>query len=280
MLVDTDTYEQQLGLEEAEPLDPPLDESGTIHETRHSTKLGSESHQSQFPSIYTSDDDSLKSWKQARRAYRRHRIGEFHSPHLTTLHQRSRYDYRRLLETDRQLQEQYQNLSTALLSLRVPPMTDGEYLSPAVVLDALMDALSDVMDALRYRLSEYDWEYGRVVAGTDKFATPHIHLYLWIDGRPAFERLAPAVEKFVEKCFLAPDDGHGNRAKEGALTLHCEQEVTDSGETSGIVYVASQVPHIGYPDEMDSASLDWGAVAHATSRQLIACPYMPRTSIE
>jgi len=128
MLVDAETYEQQLELEEAEPLDPALDDSGTIHEKRNSTKLGSEAHQKHVPAIYTSDNDSLKSWKQARRAYRRHRIGEFHSPQPTTLQRRSRQDYRRLLETDRQLQERYQNLSTALLSLRVPPLKDGEYL--------------------------------------------------------------------------------------------------------------------------------------------------------
>jgi hypothetical protein len=143
-----------------------------------------------------------------------------------------------------------------------------------------MDALEDVMGALWYRLREYDWEYARVVAGTDEFATSHIHLYLWIDGQPAFKELEPVVEKFVQKCSLAPDDGHGNRAREGALTFQCEQELTDSGETSGIVYVAAQLPHIAYADEMDCASLDWGAVAHATSRQLIACSHMSRECIE
>lgn len=143
-----------------------------------------------------------------------------------------------------------------------------------------MDALEDVMSALRYRLREYDWEYARVVAGTDEFATPHIHIYLWVDGQPAFGELEQVVEKFVQKCPLAPDVGHGNRAGEGALTLQYEQEFTDSGETSGIVYVAAQLPHIAYTDEMDSASLDWGTVAHAASRQLIACPFMPRGSIE
>lgn len=280
MLVDTETFKQQLEPDEAEPLDPPLDNSGTIHEKRYSTKLGSQSHRKQVPRIYTSDGGSLKSWKQARRTYRRHRIGEFHSPHPTTLHRRSRQDYRRLLETDRQLQEQYQSFSTALLSLRVPPVVNESYLPPIAILDALMDSLEDVMAALRYRLNGYNWEYARVVAGTDEFATPHIHIYLWIDGRPDFEELAPAAEKFVEKCSLAPDDEYGNRAREGALTLRNEQELTDSGETSGIVYVASQLPHIGYHDEMNNASLDWGAVAHATSRQLIACPYMSRTSIE
>ena len=280
MIAEAKTFDQQLELEVAEPLDPPLDDSGTIHERRHSIKLGSESHRRQIPDIYISDNNSIKSWKQARRAYRRHRIGEFHSPKPTTLQRRSRKDYRRLLETDRQLQEQYQNLSTALLSLRVPPMVDGSYIPPVATLDALMDALDDVMGALRYRLNRYNWEYARVVAGADEFATPHIHIYLWIDGGPDFEELAPAAEKFAEKCSLAPDDGHGNCAREGALTLHDEQELTDSGETSGIVYVASQLPHIGYPDEMNHASLDWGAVAHATSRQLIACPYMSRTSIE
>lgn len=280
MLVDAETYEQQLELEEAEPLDPALDDSGTIHEKRQSTKLGSEGHRKQVPAIYTSDDDSLKSWKQARRAYRRHRIGEFHSPKPTTLQRRSRQDYRRMLETDRQLQEQYQKLSTALLSLRVPPVRDGTYLPPLATLDALMDALDDVMGALRYRLREYDWEYARVVAGTDEFATPHIHIYLWVDGQPAFKELEPVVEKFVEKCSLAPDDGHGNCADDGALTLQYEQEVTPSGETAGIVYVAAQLPHIAYADEMDEISLEWGAVAHATLRQMVACPYMPRSGIE
>lgn len=280
MLVDGEPYEQQLEIEEVEPLDPPLDDSGTIHEKRHSTKLGSEGHRKQVPAIYTSDDDSLKSWKQARRAYRRHRIGEFHSPKPTTLQRRSRQDYRRLLETDRQLQETYQSLSTALISLRVPPMRNGSYSPPLATLDSLMDSLEDVMAALRYRLRKYDWEYARVVAGTDEFATPHIHLYLWVDGQPAFEELEPVVDKFVEKCSIAPDDGHGNRAREGALTLQYQQDLTESGETAGIVYVASQLPHIAYEAEMDDVSLEWGAVANATSRQLVACSYMTRGNVE
>jgi hypothetical protein len=43
-----------------------------------------------------------------------------------------------------------------------------------------------------------------VTAGRDRLATPHIHIYTWIDGRPIFEELEPVVEKFVAKCELAP----------------------------------------------------------------------------
>jgi len=280
MLVDTEDVESQLRLDEPEPLDPAYDNSGEIHEIRESTKLGDESHQNDIPSIYISDGSNIKSWKQSRRAYRRHRIGQLNSPVPTTLHRRSKKDYRRFLETDRQLQKRYDNLSTALISLRVPPVMEGAYIPPLSVLDALMDSMSDVMNTLRYRLRDYDWEYSRVVAGTDEFATPHIHIYLWIDGTPTFEELQPLVEKFVEKCPLAPPEGMGNRAREGALTLRHKHGLTESGETAGIVYMASQLPHIAYTADMDGASLDWGAVANATSRQVVACSYMSRSDIE
>jgi hypothetical protein len=143
-----------------------------------------------------------------------------------------------------------------------------------------MKALGDVMGALRYRLDEYEWEYARVVTGTDAFATPHIHIYVWINGQPSSTELEPVVEKFVEKCSFAPNDGYGNRADEGALTLYYEQEFTESDETAGIVYIATQLPHIAYVDEVDDVLLEWGAVAHATSPTLVTCPYMPRIVIK
>lgn len=281
MFTKAQSVEQLLSLDEPEPLDPIPDDSGTIHETRRSTKLGSECDRKSVPSIYVSDEGKhLKSWKQARRAYKRHRIGEFHSPVHTTLQKRSRQDYRRLLESDRQLQEKYENLTTALLSLRVPPQRNGVYVPPLVTLDALMDAWGHVRRALSYRLRDYEFEFARVVAGTDWFATPHIHVYVWIDGKPDFEELEPIVEKFVEKCTLAPDDGVGNRAREGALTLRYKPETREKGETIGSGYVARQIPHIAYVEEMDNASLEWGAVAHATARQLVTCSHMSRTAIE
>jgi len=46
------------------------------------------------------------------------------------------------------------------------------------------------------------------------------------------------------------------------------------------VYVAAQLPHIAYVEEMDDVSLEWGAVAHATTRKLIACLYMIRAFIK
>lgn len=279
MIVDTQKHSDALNTGSSEPLDPDFDNSGTIHEKRRSTKLGSAEFRDQVPNIYISDE-SVKSWGRARRAYRRHRIGEFHSPKQSTLHYRSRQDYRRLLETCRQLQQRYQQLSTALISLRVPPMEGDSYIPPLDTVGALMDAIADVRDAINYRLREYNWEYARVVAGTDDFATPHVHLYLWIEGQPTFDQLKPAVEKFVEKCSLAPSNGKGNRAREGALTLKQDQDLRPSGETTGIVYVASQLPHIGYPDMIDDTSLEWGAVANATPRKLIACPYMSRDKIK
>lgn len=82
----------------------------------------------------------------------------------------------------------------------------------------------------------------------------------------------------MEKCELAPSDGYRNRASEGTLTLPHRPEVTDSGETASIKYIAAQLPHIAYAEEVDNASLDRGAVAHATSSQVVVCPYFLKSN--
>jgi len=89
-------------------------------------------------------------------------------------HDRQNYVYGK--EIDKQLLAEYENSTTALLSLRV----ERAVLNRVSLLLELSVALELTLDALRYRLDKHTdrWEWLLVLAGTRQYATPHAHIYV------------------------------------------------------------------------------------------------------
>lgn len=197
----------------------------------------------------------------------------------------AKQQYRRGMAIDRQLLVQYQNPTTVLFSLRIEPAVVGRL----TLLAALKTAADATIEQLRYRLqgaadapfSADEWEYIAVFAGTERRATPHIHIYCWVDGDITRDRLTQVTEKFVDKCSFAPDDGTGNESSEGAVKIRgngdddvprtdegvlCPTNCEYEGENSqGAVYVLTQLPHLQDVDEMARDELLHSATTDAWS---------------
>lgn len=173
---------------------------------------------------------------------------------------RRKKQYAKGKEMDRQLLEEYDNPTTILLSLRVAPGNR----SRLTLLNGLHDAIDPTIDQLRYRLQRAndapltanEWEYFAVVAGTEKRATPHLHIYVYCDGDVPRDHVVPVVKKFVEKCSYAPDNMRGNSPEGGAISIRgngsdCIPRMTDAkAESQGATYVLTQLPHLPPVDEM------------------------------
>jgi hypothetical protein len=161
---------------------------------------------------------------------------------------------------DRQLLDEYDEPTTALLSLRVSPADRGRL----TLLNGLHKAIEPTIDQLRYRLQEAadaplssdEWEYFAVIAGTEERATPHLHILVYCDGDVSRKRFTPAVEKFVKKCPFAPDDMRGNSPDGGAISLRgnggdkIPRMDGKLAESAGATYVLAQLPHLQDVDEM------------------------------
>ena len=199
----------------------------------------------------------------------------------------AKQQYKRGMALDRQLLAHYENPTTALLSLRMSPPDAGRL----TMLTALKTAADATITQLRYRLQNApdapcdadEWEYIAVFAGTEERATPHLHIYVWVEGDVSRERFRPVVNKYVATCEFAPDDGTGNRPDDGAVrvcgngdddvprvddgTLNptdCEYEGRNS---QGAVYVLTQLPHLRDVDAMARDELLHSATIDAWSGQ-------------
>lgn len=245
---------------------------------------------------YLTDDGDPMTHYEAVGSYieQRHSEGTTAKRHGWTKGRRfyAKQQYRRGMALDRQLLAEYENPTTVLLSLRMSPPDAGRL----TMLTALKTAADATITQLRYRLQNApdapcdadEWQYVAVFAGTEERATPHLHIYVWVDADVSRERFEPVVHKYVEKCEFAPDDGTGNRPDEGAVRVrgNGDERVprVDDGtlnptdceyagrNSQGAVYVLTQLPHLRAVDQMardellHSATIDaWGGQAFRAS---------------
>jgi len=199
----------------------------------------------------------------------------------------AKQQYKRGMALDRQLLTEYENPTTVLLSLRMSPPDAGRL----TMLASLKTAADSTITQLRYRLQNApdapfeadEWEYMAVFAGTEERATPHLHIYVWVDGDVSRERFKPVVNKYVETCEFAPDDGRGDCPDDGAVRVQgngdddvprVDDDVLDptdceyAGRNSqGAVYVLTQLPHLRAVDEMTRDELLHSATIDAWSGQ-------------
>lgn len=192
-------------------------------------------------------------WWKAARVYLRIQVPVHRRDNHYSKAQKQDRDYRRICETDRRLrQEEYNDLTTVLISLRVSPREEGEWVNPYRLDTALHEPWDDLYARLRYQLRDYEWEYCAVTEGTEWFATPHLHIHLWIDDPDdeiGVDHFTPVVETFVEECRYATWSGHPVSDEK---TVHIEYEppiAEESGyrfnrPTAGALYTATSLAHL------------------------------------
>ncbi|WP_223174717.1 hypothetical protein [Natrinema hispanicum] len=271
-----------LGDKETEPLDPDTDYSDVSAEN---TPLSSQSLLKALPdALADSGETRPLNLAEAADAYRTELRESEDSQYYCDRKKRADRHYHKLLQTDRFKIAEYSNPHTVMLSLRVDPVMDGVRIPPVNLFEAVKDSWQKIQERLRYQLSYklgLDYEYAAIVAGTDHWATPHLHIYLWIDGEVDKSAFHPAVDAFVEDCKYAPDDGTGNEIN-NAVTIRGPQEqefATDDvnkdlleqrgAATTGAHYVASQIPHISHPEEASESELLHGATTVAAQSKAV-----------
>jgi len=232
-------------------------------------------------------------------AYLRYQRAAWNSDRYVSTYERALDTYAGLLDTDRQLQRRFDRLTTVMVTRRLSPLDDtGEWLPPVAIDAQLHDeaVMRSLTRSLRYHLDGFNFEYVGVTAATDSAATPHEHVFLWIDDPHdgvTVDHVAPALEKHVSKATNAHEGDHEYRddGSTGAITVRHdpplvdhvpdeggaiieESKASDGGSvpanTAGAQYIASQLPHLVLGDVYESgqdtsqARIDGGAVAWAS----------------
>lgn len=226
---------------------------------------------------YLDEDEEPLSGEQAVSQYFYKRTGERESIAADTvgkggstivrgLQWRDKKNYCLSLDLDRQLADEYSNLTTVLISLRVQR---GVY-SRVTLLQELREAFDDMLrNKLEYALDTTvdSWEWVAVFAGTDKYATPHVHLYIIADGDVGIDTFRPSVKRFARECEYAPSDGRGNQPDDGSVRIMGRDDDTiprrDDGVSAGMAYVSQQLAHLPDVEELDRGAAVWGSTVRA-----------------
>lgn len=263
-----------------EPLEPEIDDEQRqpVRSAFWETSLIEPGTYSAIPDRFR-EGKRIQTREEIAQAQQRELRGRIASAESNGYPRNSKKKYRRILETDRSCQSAFSNLHTVMLSLRQSPRSSGKWIPPLSLIAELSETVrSYVIPALR-RAIPHDFEYAVVLAGTDTYATPHAHVYLWVDGAVSSGDLSHVVEGYTERCRYAPDSGEGN-APGKAITVHSPDERERTTETThehnergnpttGAVYVASQIPNIINPEEATEAELSHGAVTDTFDKSTV-----------
>jgi len=215
--------------------------------------------------------------ERATEVYVRYQAAAHHSTDRTSLYERAVSTYGNLMESERLLKREYDDLSTVMLTRRQSPLDDsGDWIPPVTLHGRLANTWGSIRDAINYRLGKHglEYEYVALTAYTESCATPHEHIVLWIDDSNDTvnrDMLQPVVSKHVADVPTAYEQHH----RAGAVTVQHEPDTVDlPAKVSSILrqsdatrdrsvpatttvaqYVASQHPHLylGHvADETDS----------------------------
>ena len=234
-----------------EPLDPNTDDIYSLQEPISNTADGIKDH-------YLTDDGNPVTAIEAKGRYWGKREGEntlADDDGLTNnAHKRANRRFYLLSEGDRRMVRRWidDDLTTALLSLRLSQSDCDKRVDQ---LREATDAFDKVIRKLRYdlrdsangpQLDSEQFTYAYAYAGTDDYATVHIHLIVYVNERVDRDTFRGTVEKWVDKCDYAPSDGRGNRLDCGTVSVKHGENIplTDDGRTAAMKYVSKQIPHI------------------------------------
>lgn len=260
---------------ETEPLDPPqpAEDRQPIQRAFWETPLLEPGTYSGIPDRFEQESDRIANRRELAEAQRYELQGRVASARSNGWTRNARQKYRRILETDRECQSEFTNLHTVMLSLRLSPRACGEWIPPLSLISELSEVVRNYVIPACRRAISYDFEYTVVLAGTDRWATPHAHLYLWIDRSVTLDDFTHIVEGYTERCEYAPNDGTGNAPRDAItvrspdnreLATETEHPHNDRGHaTAGAVYVANQIPNVVDPNDSTDAKLVHGAVCDA-----------------
>lgn len=230
--------------------------------------------------------------KEAAEVYVRYQQSAWNSTNRTSKLQKAIATYGSLLGTDRELRLQYDDLTTVLLSRRLSPISDGEWLTPFEIDERLHGdgTNTSVTRSLRHHLRKFEYEYVGVTATTDSAATPHEHIYIWIDdpgNTITTSDFKPPIKSHIEDAVATPE----NHREGEAITVehdpplvntepdkinHIQERslAADGGSlpqnTRGAQYLASQLPHLSLAgrftesETIDQIQIDGGTIAWAT----------------
>lgn len=251
---------------DSEPLDP---NSFRYQSQRQFDKIAADSEIHRLPDSYKSQDGfDPTTLGEAQNAIAERLVGEAANDGWhDTRRSRTRYAFKRILHSDRKFRQKFDDFHTALVSLRVCP----EDWPLATLFDSVASVGRDAIKRINHYLD--DWGYASVMAGTDRYGTPHLHVLFWVDGEVTPETFEPMVNYFVTNCPFAPSDGTGNRIEEGAVTVRGprqelarakidDEKIEKYGAcTAGAHYVANQLPYLAFPAEATQAELWFDAAA-------------------
>lgn len=267
-----------------EPFDGDGDGVDGVEEA--DTPIASQSYLGRLPgALKDSGETRPLTLAEAREAYQDDLREAAASPHYGDRQRRADGHVSRILQSDRFLLAGFKNPHTVLLSLSIDSVADGVRVPPVNLFEEIKTAWPSVRRQIRYQFSDkrsLNHEYVALVAGTDHWATPHLHVLIWIDGEIDQSALRPAVSAFVESCGFAPDDGTGNppadaisirgpENQELALDSVRTDMIEDRGAaTEAAHYVSSQVPHISPPREASDSELLHGATTIAAPSRALS----------
>lgn len=205
---------------------------------------------------------------------------------VTSKLQQACRQFARVRDGDVLVRAEMDDPTTVMLTLRQSPTDDEErVVSPWTLSERLFANVGSVMDAVRYTINKYGfdrYEWVRVVSGTRDWATPHCHLYLYIDdpddvvNPTMFES---AIEKHVNGNPQV--DGWTNHGITDGGAVRVENTpplATDhygDPETHGLrrhapsrgaMYLGAQLPHFALNGETEPWMIDRAVAAWISPR--------------
>jgi len=230
--------------------------------------------------------------ERAGEVFRRYARANLADPNRTSRPEDAQSRYATIMAMDRHCRREYGNgLTTAMCSFRISPVTrlgsERKWITPLQLADVVNLSRQQVVPKVRRGVRRVcdDAHYVWLLTGTEKYATPHYHVYLWADDPQDNLRsldFSNAVDAHTDG-YQASTDNHeiDPDGDEGVVTIHHDPETVDTesgttaeyddgdtldlsvvrrleraanGEpyreaTKGALYVATQLPYLAALDD-------------------------------
>jgi len=254
----------------------PADPDNADHTARRDQPLAPDSvNINRIPDPFITDNGQVETVADAGETYLKVVRSNWNEKGVTSKHERHKSRiYPRILHADRHFQEEYDGLTTVMLTRRLSPIDDANnWLTPWESNEMLHGGSihRSVRRALSYQLDDFDFEWVAVTAPTESAGTPHEHIYLWIDDPHNIvtaDHIVSARDKHIKHCANASKKDHRYRvdgaertitvrqtpplAKQGGHKGVAKQVIRDNtapyANTAGAKYLASQLAHLPIAD--------------------------------